>query len=601
MKRERIIPICLGLIIFFFFLLLGLLADTCGGLFKFLIIVLNFNFDLLIPRSFTQIKNSIGLSTIVFAIIGAAVGLLSWNNIRIALMTTSAAKGELGNPSESRAFSDMTDDSNNFVLTKHSKMALVTHGHTIKQPLSNRNALLVGVSGTGKTTSFYMPNLLRLHGQSDVFLTDTKGDFGREAQTILEARGYEVHVFDLKTMTGSWATILSDLETDSDIDTFAKTLMDNTGGKQTTGDRHWEDKALEYVKMLLSLMRDWYPNDMTIDKLLELASLDGGAGDDTSYVSRLGMIFSELRNGIKLVSNGGSHTHAGSSYIRSTMVDRYGRDLPEDGLANRLYHDIRPGETTEKDVSRALRLWDSYMQAPPRERGSILSTVSRHLDLFDNAQLRKMFRQNCHDTIELKKLGMSDTPQAIIAILSDKDKAFYPIFCLAMAQAISVMLSQADSNGGRLNRPVVMYLDEFANLGHIDGISNLLSVIRSRDIFAMLSCQGLEVMRANYSKEEIQSIIEQVGTLIWFGGNAGASAKQISEMTGHSAAVDKSFQTGTHGSIHIGNRDIPTISIEEITSKMSQHDALVIPTNNDPYIDEKAFSEPEWQRALRKH
>lgn len=356
----------------------------------------------------------------------------------------------------------------------------------------NKNVLVIGSSGSGKTFSYVKPNILQAH--SSYVITDTKFTLLPETAKFLSVvKKYVIKVLNLKDFGLSMKyNPFKYFKKEIDILKFVKTLIANTKGEGTNaGDDFWiKAEELLYMSLISLIMEESPKEEQNFTTFLDIFSYMDVRENDEEYKSPIDLIFEEVENG----------------YYDEETDTHY------------------PGNPD----SLALRQYKKFKQAAGTTAKSILISCGARLAAFDIKEVREIF---CgEDELDLDKLG--DRKQAFYVIIPDTDKTFNFIAAMVYSQMFDILINKADMEyDGKLPVHVRCLFDEFANIGIIPQIEILMATIRSREISASLLLQSKAQLKAIY-KDNAETIIGNCDSTLFLGGTEESTLKDLSEMLG---------------------------------------------------------------------
>ena len=378
----------------------------------------------------------------------------------------------------------------NILLTKTERLMMNSRPADPKNA-RNKNVLIVGGSGSGKTRFWIKPNLLQMH--SSYVLTDPKGTTILEVGNAFVQKGYRIKVFNTINFKKSMHyNPLAYVHSEKDILKLVTALMTNTKGEGQGGDPFW-DKAerLLLVALIAYLHKEAPTEEQNFATLLEMLNTMQVSEEDESYQNPVDLLFEQLekRN---------PNSFAGRQY--------------------RLYK-LAAGKTAK----------------------SILISCGARLAPFDIQELREI---TAYDELELDTLG--DQKTALFLIMSDTDSTFNFLISMVYTQLFNLLCDKADDvYGGRLPVHVRCLIDECANIGQIPNLEKLAATIRSREISACLVLQARSQLKALY-KDNADTIIGNMDSQIFLGGSEPSTLKELSEMLGKET-IDQYNTSDTRG------------------------------------------------------
>lgn len=340
----------------------------------------------------------------------------------------------------------------------------------------NKNVLVIGGSGSGKTRFHIKPNLMQMN--CSYLVTDPKGTVLLECGKMLKRGGYEIKVlntidFKLSMKYNPFKYIRSE----NDILKLVNCIMENTKGEDSKGGEDFWAKAeaLYYQALIAYIFYEAPPEEKNMTTMLEMLNASEVREDDENFKNAVDMMF-----------------------------DRLGKKNPE---------------------HFAVRQYKKYKLAAGKTAKSILISCGARLAPFDIAEVRKLMED---DELEIEKLG--DRKTALFAIVSDTDTTFNFIAAMMYTQMFNVLCDKALENGGALNTHVTCLLDEFANQ-KIPNFQHLISVIRSREISAHIVVQTQSQLKAVY-KDHAETLIGNCSCVLFLGGKEQSTLKEISATLG---------------------------------------------------------------------
>ena len=364
----------------------------------------------------------------------------------------------------------------NIILTKTERL-MMSNCPPDPKNARNKNVLVVGGSGSGKTRFWLKPNLLQCH--SSYVVTDPKGTIVLECGQAMLKNGYKVKILNTINFKKSMHyNPFSYVHSEKDILKLVTTLMTNTKGEGSGGDPFWEKSERLLLTALIAYLHYEAPvEEQNFATLLEMLNTMQVLEDDEEYQNPVDLLFEDL-----------------------------GKKKPN---------------------SFAVRQYKLYKLAAGKTAKSILISCGARLAVFDIAELREV---TAYDELELDTLG--DRKTALFLIMSDTDDSFNFLISMCYTQLFNLLCEKADDvYGGRLPVHVRCLIDECANIGQIPNLEKLVATIRSREISACLVLQAKSQLKAIY-KDNADTIIGNMDSQIFLGGSEPGTLKDLSEMLG---------------------------------------------------------------------
>ena len=364
----------------------------------------------------------------------------------------------------------------NIILTKTERLMMSNRPPDPKNA-RNKNVLVVGGSGSGKTRFWLKPNLLQCH--SSYVVTDPKGSIVVECGNALLKNGYKVRILNTINFKKSMHyNPFAYVHSEKDILKLVTTLMTNTKGEGSGGDPFWEKSERLLLTALIAYLHYEAPvEEQNFATLLEILNTMQVLEDDEEYQNPVDLLFEEL-----------------------------GKKKPN---------------------SFAVRQYKLYKLAAGKTAKSILISCGARLAPFDIQELRNL---TMYDELALDTLG--DKKTALFLIMSDTDSTFNFLISMVYTQLFNLLCDKADDvYGGKLPIHVRCLIDECANIGQIPNLEKLVATIRSREISACLVLQARSQLKAIY-KDNADTIIGNMDSQIFLGGSEPTTLKDLSEMLG---------------------------------------------------------------------
>lgn len=380
-----------------------------------------------------------------------------------------------GSSSDIRPFLDPVFR-NNVILTQTERLMMSNRPKNPKNA-RNKNVLIVGGSGSGKTRFWLKPNLMQCH--SSYVVTDPKGSIVVECGKLLQREGYKIKILNTINFKKSMHyNPFAYIKSEKDILKLVTTLIANTKGEGKAGDDFWvKAETLLYTALIGYIYFEAPEHEQNFSTLIEFINASEVREDDEDFKNPVDLMFDRLE---------------------------------------------------EKDPQHfALRQYKKYKLAAGKTAKSILISCGARLAPFDIRELREI---TAYDEMELDTLG--DRKTALFIIISDTDDTFNFLVSMAYTQLFNLLCDKADDvYGGRLPVHVRCLIDEAANIGQIPKLEKLMATIRSREISACLVLQAQSQLKALY-KDNADTIIGNCDSMIFLGGKEKTTLKDLSETLG---------------------------------------------------------------------
>lgn len=402
-----------------------------------------------------------------------------------------------GTKADIKPFIDPIPD-HNIILTRTESLSLAPRMKVTATEDYNRNknVLVMGGSGAGKTRYFVKPNLCQCYGSYVV--NDTKGTLPSECGKMLKENGYKLRIFNIKDAEGMKHSMKYNpfkyIKDEADILEFVTALMANTTGEGAQkGEQFWQDaERLYYCALIGYMMTDEVdPEDRNMPTLLDIHRYSDAREDDEEYKCAVDLLFDELE---------------------------------------------------EKDPDcYAIRQYRDYKKAAGKTAKGILISCSARLSVFNIKELRDLMTE---DELQIDKI--CDRKTALFIIISDTQKTFHFIAGLLYTQLITQLVRKADNvYGGCFPMPVRLILDEF-HTSRIPNFENAISTFRSRNISVNILLQSKSQLEGVY-KDMTDTIIDNCDTTLFLGGKGNKTLKELSELLGKEtiSTINDSRSRGT--------------------------------------------------------
>ena len=375
---------------------------------------------------------------------------------------------------------------NNVILTQTERLMM---SNRPKDPKTarNKNALVVGGSGSGKTRFFIKPNLMQLH--SSYVVTDPKGSIAVECGKLMLRNGYKVKIFNsINFKKSHHYNPFAYIHSEKDILKLVTTLIANTKGDGKSGDDFWQKaETLLYTALIGYIHYEAPEEEQNFATLIEFINAMEVREDDETFENNVDLAFKEL---------------------------------------------------AQREPNHfAVRQYKKYKLAAGKTAKSINISCGARLAPFDIQELREI---TMYDELELDTLG--DRKTALFLIMSDTDSTFNFLISMIYSQLFNLLCEKADDvYGGRLPVHVRCLIDECANIGQIPNLEKLMATIRSREISACLVLQAQSQLKALY-KDNADTIIGNCDSSIFLGGKEPGTLKELNQALGKET-ID-TFNTG---------------------------------------------------------
>lgn len=432
-----------------------------------------------VSRAFDNPFPSFVSEDLLFGIMcGVLLRLVVWirgKNRKKYRKDTEYGSARWGNAVDIKPFLDETPD-NNVILTKTESLTMASRP---KQPkyARNKNVLVVGGSGSGKTRFWLKPNLMQCH--SSYVVTDPKGTVAVECGNMLLREGYKIKIFNTINFKKSMKyNPFAYIHSEKDILKMVTTLIANTKGDGKAGDEFWtKAETLLYTALIGYIHYEAPEEEQNFTTLLEFINAMEVREDDEEFKNPVDYMFEELE--------------------------------------------------FKNPNHFAVRQYKKYKLAAGKTAKSILISCGARLAPFDIEELREV---TAYDELELDTLG--DQKTALFIIISDTDDTFNFLVSMCYTQLFNLLCEKADDvYGGRLPVHVRCLIDEAANIGQIPKLEKLVATIRSREISCCLLLQAQSQLKALY-KDHCDTIIGNMDSRIFLGGSEPTTLKELSAALG---------------------------------------------------------------------
>ena len=388
-------------------------------------------------------------------------------------------------------YMDEEDPDNNIILTKTESVRLNGRPKSIEYAV-NKNVMVIGGSGSGKTRFFVKPQIMQLH--SSYIISDPKGQVLIETGKMLQQAGYMIKVIDTTNFDSSMHyNPFAYLRSEKDIMKLITILMANTTGeKQSASDPFWENaERLVYMAYIGYIYYECIEEEQNFGTLVDMINASETREDDEDFKNAIDLIFEELEE--------------------------------------------------ENPNHFAVRQYRKLKLSAGKTFKSIMISCAARLSAFDFLELRDI---TSYDELDIGSIGERKT--ALFMIMSDTDTTYNFLMAILEAQMFNMLCDIAGKHkGGRLPVHVRFLLDEFPNIGKIPEFEKIISVIRSREISACIILQSKSQLKALY-KDHAGTIIDNCDSMLFLGGKGEDTIKDLSMLLGKET-IDIDYYTDTRG------------------------------------------------------
>ena len=430
-------------------------------------------------KAFANIMPSFDLMDLIVGVVCAAVlrlaVYLKGKNARKYRHNEEYGSARWGTHTDIEPFED-PGFANNVILSKTERITMNSRPSQPKYA-RNKNVLVIGGSGSGKTRFVLKPNLLQMH--SSYVVTDPKGSIVNECGSALLKNGYKIKIFNtINFHKSQHYNPFSYIHDEKDILKLVTTLIANTKGESKGGDEFWEkSEKLLYTALIGYIHYEAPEEEQNFATLLEMLNAMEVREDDETFKNPVDLMFDALEK----------------------------RNPDHFAVRQYLKFKLSAGKTAK----------------------SILISCGARLAPFDISELREI---TSYDELELDTLG--DRKTALFLIMSDTDATFNFLISMIYTQMFNLLCEKADDvYGGRLPVHVRCLIDEAANIGQIPNLEKLVATIRSREISACLVLQAKSQLKAIY-KDNADTIIGNMDSQIFLGGSEKTTLKDLNEVLG---------------------------------------------------------------------
>ncbi len=432
---------------------------------------------------------------------------------------------------------DSAEDENNIILSSETRLVLNDKG--VRADLRrNKNVLVVGGSGSGKTRFVVKPNIMQMN--ADFVITDPKGTIISEVGYILKKkRNYKIKIFNLINLEKSMCyNPFSYIKDEKDILKVIDTIIRNTSPGTDNKEDFWVKAERLLYQAYIAVILEYFPEDeRNLGTLVDLLQMSQTSMSDENYKNSIDLMFEEIEE-----------------------------NAPD---------------------SFAAKQYRAYKLAAGETAKSILISCAARLSPINIPAVRNLLSK---DELKLDKLGNDNRPNALFVIIPDTDPTFNFIISIMYSQMFNLLATIADEEyGGSMPRHIRFLLDEFANIGEIPNFDKLIATIRSRNISAMPILQALSQLKTIY-KDNSETIIGNCDSFIFLGGKETSTVKSLSEWLGKETIDDYNISRTRSQSDSYGQnysklgRDLMTQ--DEILT-MPSDECIVMIRGMSPFKDKK--------------
>lgn len=400
----------------------------------------------------------------------------------------------MGNAADIKPFMD-ADPRNNIILTATEGLTMESRV-PIPKNARNKNVIVIGGSGAGKTRGYIKPNLMQVPDKVSYVVTDPKGQVLVECGKLLVNHGYQIKVLNTIDFAKSMRyNPFEYIKSEKDILKLVNVLIANTkgDGEKSSEDFWVKSERLLYCALFGYVYYEAPPDELNMSTVIELINASETREDDESFQNAVDLLFADLE---------------------------------------------------QKDPDHfAVRQYKKFKLAAGKTAKSVLVSCGARLAPFDIRELRELM---AYDELQLDMIG--DQKTAMFVIISDTDDTFNFVVAMMYSQLFNLLCDKADDeeHHGRLKYHVRLLLDEFANIGQIPKFDKLIATIRSREISASIILQSQSQLKTIY-KDASETIIGNCDTMLFLGGKESSTLKEISETLGKET-IDLYNTSDTRGS-----------------------------------------------------
>ena len=560
-KRKKFLPYFLLSIVFFYlfhclFVFYQKAPDLSSstdvlGIAKFDWLINNFTYKVFLNIHFTSFSILTGLVGVVIAL----MAFLRVSDTGVYRHGEEQGSARFATVKELLSFRDKEPE-NNMIFTKNGQMGLFNKRLPYPKQL-NKNSLVVGIPGDGKTFTYVKPNIMQEN--SSFVITDPKGLLVREVGSMLENDGYTIKVFDLVNLTNSDTfNVFNYMKSELDIDRVSEAIVDGTKKSDKQGEDFWAQAELLLMRSLLGYL--YFDSQIS------------------GYTPNLSNVSDMLRNIQRIDKKKPSPVEK--------MFEALDKELPD---------------------NYACKQWELFNNNFQSEtRTSVLAVASARYAVFDHKKVKTLIER---DTMEMDKWNIEKT--AVFITIPETNKAFNFLASLMFAMMFDVLTHQADDMlQGLIHQDkellhIQFIIDEFANIGKIPNFNEVLASIRSREMSAKIIIQAISQLQAMYHNDW-KTIINNCATILYLGTQDKETMEYFSMRSGKQTinVKNRSVSRGRNGSMSESNQIQmrPLMTPDEI-ARIGVDEALLFIAKQNVLKDKKAsvFDHPKAKELANHH
>lgn len=560
-KRKKFLPYFLLSIVFFYlfhclFVFYQKAPDLSSstdvlGIAKFDWLINNFTYKVFLNIHFTSFSILTGLVGVVIAL----MAFLRVSDTGVYRHGEEQGSARFATVKELLSFRDKEPE-NNMIFTKNGQMGLFNKRLPYPKQL-NKNSLVVGIPGDGKTFTYVKPNIMQEN--SSFVITDPKGLLVREVGLMLENDGYTIKVFDLVNLTNSDTfNVFNYMKSELDIDRVSEAIVDGTKKSDKQGEDFWAQAELLLMRSLLGYL--YFDSQIS------------------GYTPNLSNVSDMLRNIQRIDKKKPSPVEK--------MFEALDKELPD---------------------NYACKQWELFNNNFQSEtRTSVLAVASARYAVFDHKEVKTLIER---DTMEMDKWNIEKT--AVFITIPETNKAFNFLASLMFAMMFDVLTHQADDMlQGLIHQDkellhIQFIIDEFANIGKIPNFNEVLASIRSREMSAKIIIQAISQLQAMYHNDW-KTIINNCATILYLGTQDKETMEYFSMRSGKQTinVKNRSVSRGRNGSMSESNQIQmrPLMTPDEI-ARIGVDEALLFIAKQNVLKDKKAsvFDHPKAKELANHH